>query len=250
LGTCMNAQAETTAITSDNSALAATPYRPTVSNPAELPVPGYLELEVGWSQSRSDDSHSKSMQYLAKYAFNPHWGVLIGGDAWTSRRGLGDTQSGRGDTFLLAKHLFDLDLPQQDLGLEVGVNLPTAKQGLGSAQTDYLLNGIHSLDLTEDWRLDTNLGVTHLGAADANAGRNVLLWVSCLGYSTGKLGYALELSGTHQSNVANTKQVLLALSYAVTPRLVLDAAYIHMQQDSARENMLLVGATWLVGKLF
>ena len=26
----------------------ATPYRPTLSNPAQLPVPGYVEMEMGW----------------------------------------------------------------------------------------------------------------------------------------------------------------------------------------------------------
>ncbi len=45
-------------------------YRPAVLNLAYLPLPKYLEVEIGWQslKNKSDDRHRYSLPYLRKYA--------------------------------------------------------------------------------------------------------------------------------------------------------------------------------------
>ncbi|RMH31244.1 MAG: hypothetical protein D6690_16835 [Nitrospirae bacterium] len=60
--------------------LQATPYRPTISNPAALPIPGILELEAGWQflEEQTADAHRHSVPFLLKYAFTERVGLLLG----------------------------------------------------------------------------------------------------------------------------------------------------------------------------
>ena len=81
---------------------AATPYRPTVSNPAELSAPGWLEMEAGVARSKGGgNAWQNDTPWLAKLAFSEDFGVLIGGDAWTRQTDAsGAAHSGFGDTSL------------------------------------------------------------------------------------------------------------------------------------------------------
>jgi hypothetical protein len=69
----------------ENKEATATPYRPTISNPAELSEPGWLELELGWQRiSGGSDKRRDSMPLTAKLAFSDDWGVLVGTEARVS----------------------------------------------------------------------------------------------------------------------------------------------------------------------
>src|SRR5262245_29709236 len=75
--------------------LQATPHRPTVSNPADLPVPRHLEWEAGGLTTRGPESdRHTSVPFLLKYAFDQDWGVLVGGDSFVSDHAPGDSTSG------------------------------------------------------------------------------------------------------------------------------------------------------------
>jgi len=139
-----------------------TPYRPTVSTPASLSEPGWLELELGGQRTRGGDSARRdSTPYTLKYAFTPDWGVRVGGDAWIRELSTdGFRVSGFGDTAVIGKRRFARS-ETSAFGLEGGVNFPTAKDGLGSGKADYLLNGIHSADWGV-FHTDINLGMTLL----------------------------------------------------------------------------------------
>src|SRR5262245_41530826 len=70
--------------------LQATPYRPTVSNPAALPVPHHLEWEAGGLSLHGPGDNSRaSVPYLLKYAFNEDVGVLVSGEGYVSSRTAG-----------------------------------------------------------------------------------------------------------------------------------------------------------------
>src|SRR3954452_22843218 len=72
--------------------LKATPYRPTVSNPADLPVPHHFEWEAGGYATRDPgDAHHLSIPYLLKYAFTDDIGILVGGESFVNDREDGDT---------------------------------------------------------------------------------------------------------------------------------------------------------------
>src|SRR5262252_7277339 len=60
------------------------PYRPTVSTPAQLSAPGWLELEAGGlvANGPAASASRATLPYTLKLAFTPDWGVRIGGDAW------------------------------------------------------------------------------------------------------------------------------------------------------------------------
>src|SRR5215831_10481976 len=119
--------------------LKATPYRPTVSNPADLSVPHHFEWEAGgYSEHDSGDARHFSVPYLLKYAFTENIGVLVGGESFVSDRSNGDTNDGWGDTSVELKLHHALS-QATGIGLEAGVTLPTASHDLGSGHTNYTL---------------------------------------------------------------------------------------------------------------
>lgn len=201
---------------------AITPYRPSVSSPAQLPAAGQLEFEIGGLSGKSDDDRRASLPYTFKLAFNEQWGVLIGGEAYVSSRDDGDPrQRGVGDTSLVLKHAF-LGDDDSAFGLELGVKLPTAKDGIGSGSSDYTVNGIYSRDIGVV-HMDANLNATRLGAYEAGMGRVQTGWSASFSTPVSdKWGVTTEMSGTRRNGQGNTAQLLLAASYSPTKRLTID----------------------------
>lgn len=229
--------------------LAATPYRPTVANPAELPVPGWLEIEAGGLKEYGRATKRDALPYTAKLAFSEDWGVLLGGDLHVREREGGETVSGAGDVSLLLKHRIALD-ERRAFGVEAGVNLPTAEHDLGSGKPDWILTGIYSVDLAEDWRLDLNAGVTRVGALEAGQGRMATSWAASVSHNLQRWTLATELSGSHQSGANDSVQALAAVSYAFTPKFVIDLGASLQEQDGHEDHALFFGVTWLTHKLF
>ena len=224
----------------------ATPYRPTVANPAELSAPGWLELEGGWIASSGDGTNHKGVPYTAKLAFDKDWGILLDGELWARE----DAVSGVGDSSFLLKHRIPTADKDQNFGIEAGFRLPTAARGLGSGKPDWMMNGMYSLDFADNWRLDANAGAVRLGAPDLGAGRVALQWATSLSTGRGPWTFAGELSGSHQSGNSNSLQYLAAVSYAVTPKLVVDAGLSTAHQGGQDTHAFFFGATWLAGRLF
>ncbi len=202
-----------------------TPYRPTVSNPAALSEPGWVELETGVAaQNGKDGSRQRSLPYLLKYAFTSDFGVLLGGDAFVSQIAPDNTRiSGGGDTTLLLKNRFALsDDPAAALGCEYGFKSPTAATGLGSGKSDFVLNGIYSRVIGKH-SLDVNLNVTKLGDTSAGGSAYQYGWASAVSHPVnGKWGVMAELSGIARQGALPQNKLLLATSYEWSPSLVLD----------------------------
>jgi len=137
--------------------LQATAYRPTVSNPADLPVPHHFEWEAGGYAGRDPgDARHISVPYLLKYAFTDDFGLLIGGESFVVDRSSGDTARGWGDTSVTMKFHHAVS-ESTGIGLEAAVALPTASHDLGTGQTDYTLNGIASTEVLQ-CAVDINVG--------------------------------------------------------------------------------------------
>lgn len=219
-----------------------TPYRPTVSNPAALSAPGLLEVEGGVARTRSDgNARLFSTPYLFKYAFAENVGVLLGGDAYLNQRDAnGNRLTGVGDTVaeIKLRHALTESIA---IGIESGVRFPTAKTGLGTGKSDYLLNGIFSADLGA-MNFDLNLTYTRLGAVDAGEGRGEIDWAGALsGKITGSWGWAAELSGTAQRGARTSTQALVALSYQAARTLVFDFGMAHDLDRHTDEMTLFAG---------
>lgn len=228
----------------------ATPYRPTISNPAELSAPGWLELEMGWNHQNNRSDRRQALPYTAKLALDEEWGILVSGEAFIRESGSEANGNGFGDTSFIIKRRFATADENLNFGIEAGLKLPTAHHQLGSGKTDWSINGIVSYDFDDSWRLDVNLGVTRLGARALEEGLTSTLWAAAVSKNFGDWGVAVEHSGTYQRGLPNGRQWLIATSYAVSPRFVLDMGATHDRRDRETGHSLFFGFTWLASRLF
>jgi hypothetical protein len=225
----------------------ATPYRPSVANPAALPVPGYLEVEAGFERTKDADPRRRdSLPVLFKYAFNENVGVLIGGDAYVRHRSdIDGKANGVGDTSLTLKlhHALNDNLA---LGLEAGVKFPTAKDLIGSGKHDQTVTGIVSAELGK-FALDLNLGLTRLGAVDPGASRYAYTWAAELSRPINeKWGITGELSAVTQRGEPTTSQFLTAISYNFSKKVVFDAGMAWGLNRASIDRAIFAGITVLL----
>ena len=199
------------------------PYRPSVSNPAQLPAPGQLELEFGGLHEKKGRARDDSLPYLFKLGFSKQWGMLLGGDAhlW-SRDEQGARTHGAGDTTLTLKRAFIVN-EATAFGMELGAKLPTARQSMGSGKADYALTAIYSQDIGPA-HMDANLVATRIGAPDAGAARmeKALSVAFLLPLTTHWSGVA-EASGVRRGGTPTTAQVLTAIAYSPNKKFSIDA---------------------------
>lgn len=235
----------------------AVPNRPTVSTPAALSAPGWLEAEAGGLYLRdgradADPKRRASLPYSLKLAFTPNWGVRIDGEGWVRRTAVDGThEMGFGDTSFVVKRRFPIDADSA-FGIEGGVTTATGRQGLGfsSGKPDYAVNAIYSAD-SGDWHTDLNLLNTRLGAANSGEGRWQILGAAALSRRLDdRWGVVGELSGTHRHKASATAQVLLAVTYAPRRSMVLDFGVAHALNRATPEWQVLCGVTMVVGRLW
>jgi hypothetical protein len=234
------------AIADDSDELKATPYRPTVSNPADLPVPHHFEWEAGgYSEHDSGDAQHFSVPYLLKYAFNENFGVLVGGESLVADRSGGDTTNGWGDTTVEMKFHHALS-ESTGIGFEAGAKLPTASHEFGTDRTDYTLNGILSTEAV-GCDVDINLNYTRLGAADPGTGRDQLGWAVAAAHDLSqKWGLEGEVSGIDQHGAHGQAQFLGAMSFTAAPTLVFDGGALFGLNRESPRYALFAGMTMLV----
>jgi hypothetical protein len=244
----VGAMAQATAAADDEPSV--TPYRPSVSTPAALSAPGYLELEAGWIRSTGGAPRVDGVPYTLKLAFSPDWGIRLGGDARVSQDdGNGGRIHGLGDSSLIVKRRFEVD-DASAFGLEAGFTPPSGKRGIRNDATDYTVNGIYSADFAE-LHTDINLGATRIGAPDAGAGRTQGNWAASLSKSlTQRWGVVGELSGTRQRGADGTAQFLLATSYNVSRSLTLDAGFARNLRSTGADWSFFTGLTVLGPRVF
>lgn len=229
---------------------AVSPYRPSVSSPALLPITGQLEFELGLLRMKQDDVRRDSLPYLFKLAFSKEWGVLLGGEARVVNRvDHAATQRGFGDLNLVLKRAF-LNENGSAFGVEFGSKFATAKASIGSGKNDFVLNGIYSRDLGAV-HMDLNLNLTRLGAVDMGSSSLQKAWSSS--FSTpinDKWGVTGEVSGTLRKGVASTAQTLLALTYSPHNRITIDFGVIKGVSKGAPDYALFSGFVLPLAKLF
>jgi hypothetical protein len=229
-----------------------TPYRPSVSTPAVLSAPGWLELEAGWQHDHAGaGARRDSLPLTLKLAFSEDWGVRLGNEAWVRRQSDDGSTRGIGDSSVVLKRRFAID-EGQAFGLEAGLTVPTGHRGIGSGsgKPDYGLNAIYSADLG-DWHTDLNLLASRLGQADPGASRTQWLWAASLSRPLNdRWGVVGEFSGTHEGGTQNSRQFLLAASYNLSRRVTLDAGAARSLRSGAPEWSAFTGFTWLASRLF
>jgi hypothetical protein len=234
----------------------ATPYRPTVSTPAALSAPGWLEGELGGlgiddRYGATASAHRASAPWTLKYAFTEDWGVRVGGEAIVGARDdSGLHRTGVGDTSLVGKRRFAVD-DDSAFGVEVGGLFPTARPALrlGSGKPDWSVNGIYSIDFA-GWHADANLVETRIGARMDAVTRWQGLEAVALSHPIGDRWTAEgELSGTRQHGARSTAQFLGALAYAARRDCVLDFGAARGLNHASPTWQVLAGVTIVLGKV-
>jgi hypothetical protein len=230
---------------------AATPYRPSVSTPATLSAPGWLEVELGLDRTRvGAGERSDALPYSLKLAFTPDWGIRIDGDAFLRSREAGSVTSGGGDTSLIVKRRLAID-DRSAFGLEAGISLPTAGKTLGSGSNDLLVNGIFSTELTSDWHVDLNLSATRFGDSTMGLSRIESGWAAAASRSLGDRWQVVgEFSGTRRRGEGSTSQFLVAASYASTKSVVWDVGIARGLTSDSPDWSAFAGVTFVALKLF
>jgi hypothetical protein len=230
------------------------PYRPTVSTPAQLSAPGWLELEAGGLLANGPASGASraTLPYTLKLAFTPDWGVRIAGDAWV-RDVEGSFQpaiTGGGDTDLVLKHRIAIS-DANAWGLELGQKFPTAGSVLGSGHADTTLNGIFSSDFAPAWHADLNLNETRVGVPTGQSHPWQTGWAAAASRTLSDKWVAEgELSGTHQASTPNTAQALFAASYAASNAAAFDFGFALGLTKASPHNQVFAGMTVRLGRLF
>jgi len=229
---------------------AVTPYRPSVSSPAQLPLPGQLEMELGGLAGKAAGTRRDSLPYQFKLAFNPQWGVLLGGEAYVDARdGSGTHARGLGDTSIALKRAFLID-DATAFGLEFGMKLPTAREAIGSGKKDYTLNGIFSKDLG-DVHMDANLNFTRLGLVDAGSGRTQTGLSAAFSMPVAdRWGATAELSGSRRACAASTAQALLAATFSPNRRLAFDFGALKGLNAASPDWTFFAGVVFPIARLW
>lgn len=230
---------------------AVVPYRPSVATPAQLPAPGWPELEAGveW-QKGGDSARSFSSPVTFKLAWSDRWGIVLGTDVQDWQRAYdGTTTRSGGDTALTLKY----KLPVNDevaLGAQVGPQLQTARPPIGSGGTEWIFTGIASVDHA-NFHVDVNLGGAHLGDVDAGQGAWQGRWAIAASHPLGeRVGLTGEWSGVAQRGTTPQAQFLAALNYNVSRALVLDVAIAAGLTRATPDWQIMAGLTVQLGRWF
>ncbi|MFZ4503207.1 MAG: hypothetical protein D4R63_10985 [Methylococcaceae bacterium] len=226
--------------------LMVTPYRPTISNPAELSALRHLEVEFGAQSIQTGQTVERnSLPFLLKYPFAEQWGLMVGGEAWINARDQEGTVSGFGNTTVMLKHYQQLSQTLA-VGIEAGASLPSARSSLGQGRTDYLTNLIVSQDIA-DLRIDINAGVTRRGFKPAGGERFMYSWaIAASQMFTQRWGLAGEFSGVLAEQQAASTQFLTSFNYQVTPQVMLDFGGTVGMTEATDEYVIFTGVSWLI----
>jgi len=226
-------------------------YRPSVATPADLPAPGWPQLEAGWNEAKGGSlARSESSPIEFRLAWSESWGLTVRTDAYDWQRDFdGNTAHSGGDTALALKYR----LPVNDsisLGTEFGVVLPTARPPIGTGKTDWGGIAIASFD-TNIAHVDVNVGGIRLGATDEGQGQWQGQWAIAASRSLPQ-GFSItgELSGITQRGTSAQTQVLTGVDYTVSRQVVLDMAAVAGLSRAAPNWQVTAGVTVQLGHWF
>ena len=234
---------------------AVTPYRPSVSTPAQLSAPGWLEGEFGLLRMYGDGADRDSVPFTLKLAFTPDWGIRLGGEALVrEEQSASGSSYAVGDTVMVLKRRFEAGsqgqwgtLKNAAFGLEGAVIAPTGSDGVG--HTAYGLNSIFSADVGA-WHSDSNIYGMRLTPVDRGIGRWQWGWASSLSRALNEhFSVGAELSSMRQRGAADTAQVLISGSYQLLSGSVVDAGVSRSLQHAGATTQLFGGITMMLGRV-
>ena len=255
--------AQTGADKADKSPPAVNPGRPTITDPASLTAPGWLETEFGLTKGLDRDRTFSTPTLLKLTDRNRRLQYRLGFDGYLKP---GQGASGFGDTFAGLHYLFTNQQQSKfDIAGRISVKIPTARVAIGGTQkVDFNVLLLASRDFTPSIHADFNLGFSTLTQPDPGPpgidgvrfGPNVdYLYQATASFTFplkgGRWAYTNELvyaSGTAQADYSVT--TMHGLTYSVHRYDVYDIAVQWQLHGSGANFQILAGKTFFLGKLF
>jgi len=227
------------------SSMAAVPNRPTFSTTAEAVQKGVFEVELGLE---AGDGH-QDFNGLLKFGLLENLELRFGNDPISRDSGiagLGDSDAGLKFRFIREKGA----LPT--LSALYTATIPSATAGLGAGALGHSAGILVSKDFGKH-HLDFNESVQWLGRPDAKGfDRDYFTALAYQHPVTPRLQATAEIAGLSRANARtpSTLTILSALTYAVSPRLILDVGcYVAAHGNLPRATFFL-GMTYSVADLY
>jgi len=225
--------------------LVAVPNRPTFATTAEAVQRGVLEIEYGFEAA---DGH-QNMNGLLKFGLFKNLELRLANNPFerdNTVTGLSDTAAG----FKLK--VFPQKGPRPTFSILYTASLPTATHDLGTGATGHSVQLLLSKDFGKH-HIDLNEGVQFVGRPGVGGyDRNYFTSFSYAHPIKGKWGWTGEAAGFSWTN-ANTPAsmvVLGAVTYAPSPRLVLDSGVYVTVYGNLPRVVGFVGFTYAIADLY
>ncbi len=231
--------------------IVAHPNRPTVSTSAETTQCGVLEVEYGWTvQWPEADVTESGLGGMMRLGLSSRLDLRWSTDGYLGRTGLRGRQSGTGDQWLGTQYFLRRESGTAPaLALGYAVKFPGALDSMGSAYWDHRIALIASKTIGE---MNWNLNATYvLSGAEGNIDRN---WELATGFSRPVHGHLSVAGDVYVDTRRNPEErafgsTLWAVTYAASPRLILDAGVnLGLTNETARRRVV-VGLTYALADL-
>ena len=234
--------------------IVANPNRPTVASPADVTQYGVLEVEYGWDRSwPAEDVHVTSFGGLLKFGLLCDIELRWNTTSFIRVNNYGASQQGFGDNWLgtqLRVHRQTARYPALSFSYAAKIPSANSSEGLGSGQLDHELTLLVSKDIR---RVHFDFNATQFWIGTARGfDRNNQLNLAFSFHLHGPLGFTGEIYGDTELNRASPgfASSLWALSYAMTPRLVIDGGFEAGLTDGGPHRHVFAGLTYSIANLY
>ena len=231
------------AFTQQNSGITAVPNRPTISTTAESVQSGVFEIEYGIEEA----SGHQNVNGLLKFGILKNLELRFGNVPFERDSAV----AGTGDSSAGFKYRFtEQHGKMPTFSLLYTALLPTARTGLSNTGYEHSVAVLLSKDFGKH-HFDFNEGAQFSSQTSAALHHNFL---TALAYShplTAKLAWTGELAGTSRMDeTPATATVLGALTYNLSPRLVLDTGISNEVIGRPPHVAFIAGVTYSVADLY
>lgn len=238
------------------NSISANPNRPTVANPADITQYGVLELEYGWDRLWPDAGvHQTSASGLLKFGMLCDVELRWYTTSFVSQTDASGTHRSFGDNWLGPQvRIYRQTKYVPTLAFAYAVKIPSAStmDGLGSGRVDHAFTFLASKDVVHI-HFDFNASEFLIGRTNA-AGFDKQQQVNLAFSRTirGPLQLTGEFYGDTRLNPSTPgfASSLWALTYTVTPRLVIDGGFEVGLTDGGPHRHAFVGVTWAIANLY
>jgi hypothetical protein len=208
---------------------------------------GNVELENGLSWTRSDGAKVFVYQPQISYGVTPSFDLIVQPSWLRTRAAGGDTASGWGDTNLDGKWRFYGEAPLS-LGIRAGATLATSENGLGNPHGKTTAHAV--LVATVDaapFTIHANVGVAQNPSGTGLRSHTYLISSALMWQVTEQWILTADAGVTSSSDPASRSwpaTVLAGVIYSATPSLDLDIGYQSTVHAAVATREWLVGFTY------